>query len=194
MEEPNIKFINKYKEEFDKNNKHSENLINCLISNYPENNKVEIVLLKVITINSLYSTNIYNGIKIAEHIKNISNFDNRIQEGDENLINDIAMGHGIKTKKKSKEYYFYSFATKYCSIHNNNCYPIYDNILSRLLKKYKEEKIVEDFNNSNLIIFSEYKKILTKLKNKYNLDNFSFRDIDKALWQYGKILSEQNSL
>ena len=88
---------------------------------YPLNIEMDDVLIKVCSLNDFYSTNIFSPFTIAKHIITL-NIDNRLENNDLELVNDIA-----KTQvANKKEINFYSFATKYCSHHKPDIYPIYD--------------------------------------------------------------------
>lgn len=150
---PDPIFIKKYRDKFDieEEYKYSEELIDKIIEIYPKNDNYNVILLKTKIINLLYYTNIRAINKIAKHIFKIKDFDQKVKKGYSDIIKEIASGHGI-LHNKGKEYYFYSFATKYCSFHNKKDYPLYDNILENLLKKYRKEKIIDYFHNSDIEI------------------------------------------
>lgn len=56
---------------------------------YPSNTSMEDVLVKVSTLNDFYSTNIFAAYKVAKHILSL-NIDERLNNGDITLVNDIA--------------------------------------------------------------------------------------------------------
>lgn len=91
-----------------------------LFGTYPRNDLLSTVLLKVAALNSLYSTNIYAVFDVARHIRQL-NIDSQLQQNDLSLIDKIAVVTiGEKTRRN------YSFATKYCSWHKPDIFPIYD--------------------------------------------------------------------
>ena len=79
---------------------------------YPQNQQIEDILVKVATLNDFYSTQIFSVYPVAKHILDL-NIDDRLQEGDLTIVNDISTVMMENGTKKN----FYSFATKYCSHH-----------------------------------------------------------------------------
>ena len=122
-----------YQEPYWASIKNSDKCLRELISAFPSNKILSEVYLKVVAINSLYSTNIFDTYRLAHHIFTRENFDHRVKKVDSILVEDIATEHGIKKKR------LYSFATKYCSWHNMD-YPIYDGYIKRLLTSYLKLK------------------------------------------------------
>ena len=97
------------------------------LKTYPENANIDDILVKCATLNDFYRTNIFKIFPVAKHILSLD-VDERLRGGDPNLVNEIAR---VKISEKSKN--FYSFATKYCSHHRPNDYPIYDYDVERVL-------------------------------------------------------------
>jgi hypothetical protein len=148
---------------------------------YPLNTKIEDVLVKVCVLNDFYSTNIFSPFIIAQHIVALD-IDKRLQNKDLTLINDIAK---VKVRE-NKEINFYSFATKYCSHHNPNFFPIYDSFVDRILIYYKKVDTFSVFSSKDLKNYILYKRVLKDFQKFYNLEEFSIKDIDKYLWLLGK--------
>ena len=151
----------------------------------PENKKLDDVLLKAATLNAFYATNVYFVFNLAKHIVSLD-IDERLKQGDESLVMDIASGHGVKHRKSGKELCFYSFATKYCSHHRPEVYPIYDSYVEELLVYLRDTDHFADFRREDLRNIIAFKKVLLKLKEFYSLKSFSLKEIDQYLWQYGK--------
>ncbi len=178
------KYINKFNK--DKRYKKADEAIIKLFSAFPDNNELEDILLKISVINDLYSTNIYATFKMAEHIQRI-NIDKKLKDGNPEVVNEIATGHGIKSKKYNKELNFYSFATKYCNWHNQESYAIYDSFVDKILMAYKrKDKEFSNFKQSDLKQFKNFKKIIQDFSNYYKLTEHGLKEIDKFLWIYGK--------
>ena len=108
---------------------------------HPFNNDLDDVLVKVCTLNQLYSIQIRKIFGLAKHIVSL-NIDVDLKNNNPDLVGRIASGHKIHISKKAKESYLYSFATKYCSHHKPTIYPIYDSYVGKMLIHYKES----DFN------------------------------------------------
>jgi hypothetical protein len=148
---------------------------------YPLNVEMDDVLIKVCSLNDFYSTNIYSPFTVAKHIVSL-NIDSRLKNSDLELVNDIA-----KTKvTEEKEINFYSFATKYCSHHKPEIYPIYDNYVEKLLLYFKKRDNFYAFKKNDLKIYPKYRNILIEFKEYYGLKKFNLKEIDKYLWQVGK--------
>ena len=153
-----------------KNYRNQEKALNKLfLETYPKNVDINEILIKVATLNDFYSTHILNIFKVAEHIKNIENLDDRLQKGDEKLVNKIAKV-GLKNKN-GKKIIFYSFATKFCSHHNDKDFAIYDSYVEKILIYFKK---LDDFSSEftkkdDLKEYSKFKNILIDFIKHYAL-------------------------
>lgn len=146
----------------------------------PENDEIEKILIKASTLNDFYSTNIFSIFPVAKHILDLK-IDDRLKKGDADLVSEIADVE-ISGKKK----HFYSFATKYCSHHNANDYPIYDSYVEKVLMYYKKEDKFAEFKLDNLKDYATYKSILRQFANFYGIAGYGLKDLDRYLWQLGK--------
>ena len=149
---------------------------------YPINSEIDDVLIKVCSLNDFYSTNIFSPFTVAKHIVSL-NIDNKLRAGNLDLVNDIAK---IQVAN-GREINFYSFATKYCSHHKPDIYPIYDYYVEKLLLYFKKKDAFYEFEKNDLKIYPRYKDILIGFQKKYGLTRFTLKDIDKYLWQAGKV-------
>ena len=158
-----------------------ENALNKLFYQLcPENDKIEDVLLKCATLNDFYSTNIFSIYPVAEHIVKL-NIDSRLYNGDVTLVKDIQ-----KIIIGGKERNFYSFATKYCSHHNAEEYPIYDSYVERILVYFQKEHHFSSFKLADLKEYTIFKKALIDFRTHYGLTKYSLKQIDQYIWQLGK--------
>jgi len=146
---------------------------------YPKNENIEDVLIKVCSLNDFYSTNIYSPFKVAKHICEL-NIDKHLQNDDIDIVNKIAL-----INVGEKKINFYSFATKYCSHHSPNIYPIYDYYVEKMLYYFRNKNKFCQFENKDLKDYIKFKEILIEFKKYYKLD-YNLKDIDKYLWQAGK--------
>ncbi len=163
-----------------------ESALNKLFHEFcPDNKHLDNVLLKTTALNAFYATNIYFEYAVAKHIVSLD-IDERINRGDITLVTDIASGHGVKNKRTGKEICFYSFATKYCSHHRPLLFPIYDSYVDKLLTHLRDVDHFAEFNNDELRDAERFKEIVLKLRDFYNLNEFSLKQVDRYLWQYGK--------
>lgn len=167
--------------------------ISTIIKFFPQNNELPIVLTKVVLINSIYGTAIYDTIKIAEHICSL-NFDQKVQQGDISIISDIRSGHGILTRKNNQRD-LYSFATKYASWHAQTHFPMYDNLVKRLLLELNECcHFHQRFNQRDLYDYANFKAVVDSLVNFCNLQNFKYKKFDQGLWVFAKFTYKRNEL
>ncbi len=188
IERPSSKAVKRYLEKWEtlENYKAQEKALNKLFWEVcPENKSLDDVLLKVATLNTFYSTNIYNVFAVARHIVNL-NIDERLRQGDDSLVTDISSGHGVINKRGGKEIHFFSFATKYCSHHRPEVYPIYDSYVEDFLIYLRDVDGFTAFYRDALRDITVFKQTLMELRQFYELESFSLKEIDQYLWQYGK--------
>ena len=81
---------------------------------------------------------------------------------------------------------FYSFASKYCSHHNPDAFPIFDNYVSKVLIHFKKQDKFAKFTHEDLRDYIKFNEVLDEFAKFYNLKEFSRKDLDKYLWQLGK--------
>lgn len=180
---PNKIEVEKYLNKWDslENYVLQENALNKLFMEvYPNNTDINDILIKCSSLNDFYSTNIFSIFHVAKHILEL-NIDERVKNKDTSLVNDIA-----KLNINGKEKYFYSFATKYCSHHFPNDFPIYDSFVEKCLIYFKKKDKFYKFTKEDLKDYAKFKEILLHFKRYYNIDEFNLKDIDKYLWQLGK--------
>jgi hypothetical protein len=145
------------------------------------NNSLDDILIKVATLNDFYSTHIKSIFTVARHIHRL-NIDKRLQIGDEALVDEIA---GV-TMPNGKVINHFSFATKYCSHHNVDDYPIYDSYVEKLLCYFRDVDRFASFHKTDLKKFVIFKQVILEFRKFYSLENFTIKEIDKYLWQLGK--------
>jgi hypothetical protein len=162
--------------------------------NYPGNTDRLAVLLKFSVLNDLYSTNIYDKVKIVDHITRLSkeeNLDKLLKSGNLDAVEKLRCGHGIKTKK-GKDRNFYSFATKYCHFSNPKCYPVYDQYVKEAIKKLRNDKYIQFSNTDELRNPQTFKEIIYEVIQKFDLEDYQIAD--RALWRYGQHLTGEWTL
>jgi hypothetical protein len=148
---------------------------------YPLNDDIDDVLIKVCALNDFYSTNIFSPFTVAKHIVALK-IDYDLSQGDLAVVNRIASVTMNGGKKKN----FYSFATKYCSHHRPEIYPIYDSYVEKMLIYFQKRDGFYEFSNQDLRTYSLFNNILMKFRGYYGLEVFDLKQIDKYLWQAGK--------
>ena len=117
-------------------------LIDSALRQYPQNNDIAIVSMKICLIDLTNGTNLMRNLgkdgglyDLAEKIIQVD-FDKRVSTGDLSLVNELAKW----TKEKFGKNLF-SFISKYCLYHNVHCYDkddyvIYDSVLAENISKY----------------------------------------------------------
>lgn len=146
----------------------------------PNNRCIEDILIKCSALNDFYSTNIFKVHNVAQHYMNM-NIDSRLAKNDLSLVGDLS-----RVKINEKSFCFYSFASKYCSHHRPDVYPIYDSYVHMTLDYFKKRDHFSTYKSSELKDYETYCNIIQSFKSFYNLDSFSVKDLDKYLWQLGK--------
>ena len=144
------------------------------------NTIIENVLLKVSALNDFYSTNIFDTYTVAKHILSCK-VDSELERGSLDLVNKIALVT-ISGKKKN----FYSFASKYCSHHKPEIYPIYDSYVVKMLMHFKKKDKFYRFKKDDLKTYDVFLSVIQAFQGFYGLDDFTLRQIDIYLWLAGK--------
>lgn len=184
---PTTDLIDRYIDKFNSDERYypADQAIIKLFAAFPENKRLEDILLKISVINDLYSTNIYGTFKMAKHIQKLK-IDKDLTEGVAELVNRIATGHNIRRNKSNREINFYSFATKYCNWHNQEKYAIYDSFVEKILLAYRNKDRFSSFKNADLKDFKKFKSIIDDFVSFYDLEKHNLKEIDKFLWIYSK--------
>ena len=183
---PSPKLVDSYLERFKTNEYYNsvDKAITHLFKKLPENKKMEDVLIKVSVINDLYTSNVYDPTILAKHILGL-HIDEGLALGEPSIVNCIAIGHGISKSKTEGDKNYYSFASKYCGLHNQEEYPMYDNYIHKILVAYQRKSKFSNFEPEDLKSFSKFKKVLQDFKTKYSLTKYNVKEIDMFLWIYG---------
>ena len=147
----------------------------------PKNDNIEDILIKASTLNDFYSTNIFSIYPVALHILSLD-VDRRLRNNDLSLVSDIS--HVVFPNGKAKT--LYSFATKYCSHHKPNVYPIYDDYIKKILRHYRDVDGFSKFTDEMLLDYLSFNTILHDFQRFYKLEKYTVKEIDQYLWQLGK--------
>ena len=151
-----------------------------LFSLYPLNICLSDVLIKVAVLNALYSTRILAIESVARHIFNTPNLDARLAGGDVGVVNEIAL-----VELESGPRNNISFASKYCSWHKPDIYPIYDLNVDEYLWVCQKRDQFSSFKRYELRDYPRFFKVMGEFRSFYKLGSFSFKEIDKFLWTEG---------
>ena len=166
-------------------------IINECFNKYPENKDLNIIAMKIALIDVTNSTQLskYKGkislFDLANFIKNIPNFDSRIEQGDPKLVSIIAKNNGSIN--------LFSFASKYCCYHNveiykKDDYSIFDSFVRDTLPYYCSEITkftIEAWRKTyNYVSFNDCIEMILN-QNNINVD-FRRRKFDRFLWYQNK--------
>ena len=182
------------------NYREQEASLSTLFNKHSGNSQEEksYVLLKVVALNHFYSTNIFNVYSVANRIVSIKDFDKKLKRGDLLLVSELRDKDKNGTGRD-----LYSFATKYCSHHNENDFPIYDNYVHRVLDYFNsrfdfmqdkhltrcnknEKDAAEKIDVPLRRSYEEFNLVINRFIEYFELQKFSIKQIDQYLWQLGK--------
>ncbi len=182
LETPTPGLVDRYVEQFRADERYflADEAILTLFQTFPHNLKLHDILLKISVLNDLYGTNIFATFMMARHIYAL-NIDPHLRAHSTEIVDRIA-----HVTLGGKPRHVYSFATKYCSWHDQANYPIYDSFVERVLLAYKAQDAFHDFTKLDLRDYAKYKQTLEAFRSFYSLTNYSFKELDKALWLHGK--------
>ena len=131
-------------------------LIDSALQQYPQNNDIATVSMKICLIDLTNGTNLMRNLgkdgglyDLANKITQID-FDKRVAKGYTNLVNELSKW----TKEKFGKNLF-SFISKYCLYHNVHCYNkddfvIYDSVLAENISKYISDEEFKSITGKNL--------------------------------------------
>ena len=172
---------------------------------YPKNNNEDEVLIKISSLDSLYSTNIaksVNAITLAKHIIRRNDIDRRFKKSDFTLVSEIAEFEDKISKSKKKTVNLFSFATKYCSFHFQDDYPIYDSNVKNMLEYFNNKDKFADFTakrncEDSLNQHPKFYEVMKEFRKFHKLEA-DLRKIEKYLWyaakyKYKRILNPKKS-
>jgi hypothetical protein len=164
--------------EFDDENELVEVSLTKLIAHFRKNTDPSEVYLKIVAINQIYSTRI-NTIDLDQFARHIADLDidKLIDNGSLEAVEKIIDCPPLKRH--------YSFATKFCSWHNQTAYPIYDWNANTCLWAYQRQDQFGRFHRQDLWEYGKFVEVVKVFRNNYNLAEFDFKQLDKVLWKIG---------
>ena len=170
-----------------------EYALGLLLNQYPKNTDPAHVFLKVTAINALYSTQIYAIKEMARQVAKLGSdghLDNSLNEGSIEIVDEIA--HLNLSKDSKKPRVNISFASKYCSWHRQDCYPIYDRHAESCLWAYRNRDKFKEYKRYSCDVYAKYVENVNAFRSYYHLENIGYKDLDKFLYlQGGEILDEK---
>lgn len=148
-------------------------------STFRQNTDLRCIIIKCSALNDFYATNIFRIAPVARKILEITDFDERLTNGDDTLVEEIALVDGRRN---------YSFATKYCSHHQPLLYPIFDRYVCDVLADLcRRNPDAFRFKHKNaLTSYPTFRGAIDDFRRAYGLDKYSYKEIDRYLWQLGK--------
>lgn len=175
---PTLALVEAAAARFDRGFALGENALSEVKRLMPGNTVPAHILIKVIALNRLYSTQIYAVETVALHIAGMgAGLDAALAHGDLSVVDEIAEVQ-LTTEKKR---HFFSFATKYCSWHNPEAYPIYDSRVYAYLWKLEKQTKALHFHDSDVWTNTRFVKIMNDFRKLYGLESVPYRKIDKFL-------------
>jgi hypothetical protein len=208
---PNASSVRDACKRFDEENAVVERALAEVFRQYPTNGDEAHVLLKVVALNRLYSANILAVHDVARHIYE------HAQEVDGALKGDPpspeAVDQIVELTIRATGRRFWAFATKYCSWHRPESYPIWDSFVARYLRSLKGSHFTRPDNwtdypqfadygggaadgrwrPDNWTHYREFAVLMNRFRDSYNLRSFTFKEIDKFLWLSGEELRNRRS-
>lgn len=140
FELPTLDRVAKACKQFNSENKITEAALTDLFSKYPNNTNEAQVLLKVMTLNDLYSTRLPvhasdrpNVFDVAECIPKLK-LDQAFKDHSLEIV-DVISTNQFPGRRKIKRF---AFATKYASWHRQDVYPMWDRNLETYLTCLRE--------------------------------------------------------
>ena len=179
---PTVEGVRAACDEFDRENSVTEAALAQLIRQFPHNFDESHVLLKVASVNSLYSTQIYAVRKVARHIVQLD-IDPLLAEGSPDIVDRIT---AVAVGEDGKVRHNFSFATKYCNWHAPEFYPIYDSRVDECLWAYNRQDQFSKFRRNDLYRFRGFREVVKSFRDGYKLESLTFKQLDKFLWLQGE--------
>jgi hypothetical protein len=176
---PEITYVRSRIRSFDDDNCSLESGLVGLIGCFPKNEDLGQILVKVAAINSLYNTRIW-GIAAMANVIARSGLDTNLESGSDEAVRSIT-----KVEYSGKPRLNYSFASKYCSWHNRELFPIYDSRVDFCLRSYAAKDHFAKFTQEDLWDYGKFRGVMIEFRNHYHLELLTFKELDKFLYQLG---------
>jgi len=162
---------------YDQRHQLAESVLEELFQLFPKNDDLNHVLLKVVAVNGLYHTCIYDLEEVARHIhEHHVAIDGALSSADPAAIDLIA-----HLKVRSRAHNFYSFATKFANCQQPQAFPIYDSRIDTYLWNLQLKNRFAGFQHTDLCHYSKFVEIMTAFRSFHHLEAFTFKQIDKFL-------------
>ena len=147
------------------------------------------VKIKVAALNKLYSTAIQNINPVAEKIQEQWK-ENNVFNNEQSYVDFIDKISNVIYGNKPRNNL--SFASKYVHFLSNFQTPIYDSYIWIVMIGYlKQSGSVQEYSFITPNNYADFYKVFNDFKTIYNLQGRENYEIDKFLWQYGKLLIDE---
>ena len=162
-----------------KNYQWQEEALGRLFQDYaPGNRDIRDILLKDAALNDFCSANIFPIFPLAEHILALD-IDQRLSSGDPGPAEDLKT-----VEDNGKVRRFYSFATKYCRHHRPEEFPLSDHYWRSRCAILGPGGLCR-FQDGEPEDYRRFREALWVFRGGYGLDMFSWKELDRYLWQLG---------
>ena len=179
---PTLELVEVECKAFDRENWLAEEALGQLRAQFPRNADLRHVLLKVLVLNKLYGTMIrdIDVENVAKHIVGLASDKGLDQLLDQGSLDAVFL---ITDCPDLKQYL--SFASKFCSWHNQTAYPIYDGNVRECLWSYGKQDRFAKFRNEDLWYYRKLVETIIAFRNHYGLDPLTFKQLDKFMYRSG---------
>ena len=157
-----------------------ENSLSMLFAAWPKNTDLREVHLKVVALNAMYSTQIYDTSSVSSNIYR-HDIDAALQAGDLSLVEKIA----LTPLKGGKSRFNRSFASKYCSWHAPDAFAIYDSYVEEALWHFQKIHAFTSFKRKDLGSYIRFMEVVDAFAKSFGLEEFSKKQLDQCLWVLG---------
>jgi hypothetical protein len=182
VQKPTTELVRNAVAQHDREHALAEQALDELVRQYPRNGDLRHVLLKVVAVNSLGHTHVFDVEAVARHIhEEVPELDAMLKAGSPDAVHQIA-----KLAIHGKNYNLYSFATKYCARHNAGAYAIYDLRIEHYLCALHSAHGFGSFNHTDLCDYPKYLHWIDTLRDAFGLGKFSYTEIGKFLMLQGE--------
>ena len=182
VQQPTPEHVRNACERYDHDNQLTELTLAELLHQFPHNRDPRHVLLKVVAVNSLQHTHIFALEAVARHIlADIPELDQDLASGSPEAVSKIA-----KVDIQGKHYNLYSFATKYCSLHNPAAYPVYDLRIEHSLGQLQKLNHFSPFSHADLCNYPKFTAVMKEFRDFHKLGAFSYAEMGKFLHLQGE--------
>lgn len=200
-EELTPELVGEYIRQFEAEQGVREKALHTICEQYRDATEEHIILTKVILINQIYSTRLNNNLPVVNSEElgkkpitiDVYTLSQKLASISSTLIelfrNDSAPWEAVKLINDllpSEEYRrVTSFASKYCSWHNPDKYPVYDTIAKEFLYRYLRN-CNQGVRQSNLEDYKSFCECYAFLKGTEFVKGLTTKQIDQFIWQFGK--------